>query len=42
MAALMQGKDIKELTYLEQNSKDMLNELQWWASALIVARRSAA
>jgi NAD(P)H-dependent FMN reductase len=33
-----QGKDIKELSYLEQNSKAMLDELQWWASALMVAR----
>jgi NAD(P)H-dependent FMN reductase len=38
MAALMQGKDLKELSYLEQNSKTMLDELQWWASALMVAR----
>jgi hypothetical protein len=42
MAALMQGKDLKELSYLEQNSKTMLDELQWWASALMVARRSTA
>ena len=42
MAALMQGKDIRELTYLEKNSKDMLDELHWWASALMVARKSAA
>ena len=42
MAVWRQGKDIKELTYLEKNSKDMLDELQWWASALMVARRSAA
>jgi len=38
MAAYQQGKDIKELTYLEKNSKDMLDELLWWASALMVAR----
>ena len=38
VAALMQGKDIRELTYLEKNSKDMLDELHWWASALMVAR----
>src|SRR5437867_1259571 len=38
MAALMQGKDLKELSYLEPNSKDMLDELHWWASALMVAR----
>ena len=42
MAALMQGKDLKELTYLEPNSKTMLDELQWWASALMAARKSAA
>jgi NAD(P)H-dependent FMN reductase len=42
MAALMQGKDIRELTYLEKNSKDMLDELHWWASALMVARKSVA
>ncbi len=38
MAVWQQGKDIKELTYLEQNSKTMLDELQWWASALKAAR----
>ena len=27
-----------ELTYLEQNSKTMLDELHWWASALMAAR----
>ena len=41
MAVWQQGKDIKELSYLEQNSKNMLDELHWWASALMVARRSA-
>ena len=38
MAVWRQGKDIKELSYLEPNSKAMLDELQWWASALMVAR----
>ena len=38
MAVLQQGKDIRELSYLEQNSKVMLDELHWWASALMVAR----
>jgi NAD(P)H-dependent FMN reductase len=38
MAVWQQGKDIKELTYLEKNAKGMLDELQWWASALMVAR----
>ena len=38
MAVWQQGKDIKELAYLEQNARTMLDELQWWASALKVAR----
>jgi NAD(P)H-dependent FMN reductase len=38
MAVWQQGKDIKELTYLEQNVKAMLDELHWWAEALMVAR----
>jgi NAD(P)H-dependent FMN reductase len=42
MAALQQGKDLKEFSYLEPNSKTMLDELQWWASALMVARKNAA
>jgi NAD(P)H-dependent FMN reductase len=42
MAALQQGKDLRELSYLEANSKTMLDELHWWASALMVARKNAA
>jgi NAD(P)H-dependent FMN reductase len=38
MAVWQQGKDIKTLSYLEQNSKTMLDELHWWAAALMVAR----
>src|SRR5258706_4745059 len=38
MAAPMQGKDIRELTYLEKKSKDMLDELHWWAGALMISR----
>jgi NAD(P)H-dependent FMN reductase len=38
MAVWQGGKDIKELAYLEKNSKDMLDELHWWASALMAAR----
>jgi NAD(P)H-dependent FMN reductase len=41
MAVWQQGKDIKELKYLEKNSKDMLDELLWWASALKAARSDA-
>ena len=38
MAVWQQGKDISELSYLQPNSKAMLDELHWWASALMVAR----
>ena len=41
MAVWQGGKDIKELAYLEKNSKDMLDELHWWASALMAARSPA-
>jgi NAD(P)H-dependent FMN reductase len=41
MAVWQQGKDIKELSYLEQNAKTMLDELQWWASALMIARAAS-
>jgi NAD(P)H-dependent FMN reductase len=41
MAALQQGKDIKEFSYLEPNSKAMLDELHWWTSVLMAARKSA-
>lgn len=41
MAVLQQGKDIKELSYLEPNSKAMIDELHWWASALMVARAAS-
>jgi NAD(P)H-dependent FMN reductase len=41
MAVWQQGKDISELSYLQPNSKSMLDELQWWASALMVARAGA-
>jgi NAD(P)H-dependent FMN reductase len=38
MAAYQQGKDIKEFAYLEQNAKNMLDELLWWTSATMAAR----
>jgi NAD(P)H-dependent FMN reductase len=38
MAVYQQGKDIKELTYLAPNAKNMLDELYWWTSASMVAR----
>ena len=38
MAVWQQGKEISELAYLQPNSKSMLDELQWWTRALMVAR----
>lgn len=38
MAVWQQGKDIRELTYLEPNITAMLDELVWWSSALKTAR----
>ena len=41
LAAYQHGKDIREFSYLEKNAKDMLDELHWWASALMAARSPA-
>jgi NAD(P)H-dependent FMN reductase len=38
MAVWQQKKEIKELTYLADNAKTMLDDLHWWASALMAAR----
>jgi len=38
MAVWQQGKDITELTYLQANAKDMLDQLVWWTNALKIAR----
>jgi NAD(P)H-dependent FMN reductase len=40
MAAWKQGKDLKELTHLEPNVADMLDQLVWWTKALKAARGS--
>jgi NAD(P)H-dependent FMN reductase len=37
-AVWQQGKPIAELTYLEKNVADMLDQLAWWTSALKTAR----
>jgi NAD(P)H-dependent FMN reductase len=42
MAVWQQGKDIAELTYLQQNAKDMLDQLAWWTKALKTARDADA
>ena len=41
MAVWRQGRDIGELAYLQPNSEAMLDELHWWAHALMVARSDA-
>ena len=38
MAALKEGKDLKEISYLQQGVKDMLDQLVWWTAALKNAR----
>ena len=38
MAVWQQGKDLRELTYLEPNIATMLDELAWWSKALKTAR----
>ena len=36
--ALQNGKDLSTVPYIEQNAVTMLNELHWWATALMNAR----
>jgi NAD(P)H-dependent FMN reductase len=38
MAVWKDGKDLKDIGYLEAGAKDMLGQLAWWASALKIAR----
>jgi len=38
MAALQHGRPLEDLTYLQANAADMLDQLAWWASALKAAR----
>jgi NAD(P)H-dependent FMN reductase len=42
MAVWKGGKGITELTYLQQNATDMLDQLVWWANALKTARERPA
>ena len=42
MAVWKGGKAITELTYLQQNATDMLDQLVWWANALKAARERPA
>ena len=38
MAVWKDGKDLKDITYLQAGVKDMLDQLVWWTKALKVAR----
>lgn len=42
MAALKEGKDLKEIGYLQQGVKDLLDQLAWWTKALKNARQQDA
>jgi hypothetical protein len=42
MAVWKGGKQIAELSYLQQNATDMLDQLVWWADALKAARERPA
>lgn len=42
MAALKDGRDLKEIAYLQQGVRDMLDQLSWWAAALKAARQQDA
>src|SRR6267142_4778865 len=42
MAVWQQKKEIKELTYLADNAKTMLDDLHWWTSALMAGRKMAS
>jgi NAD(P)H-dependent FMN reductase len=38
MAALKEGKNLKDIPHLQQNATDMLDQLVWWTNALRAAR----
>ncbi|HET9687479.1 MAG TPA: FMN reductase, partial [Pseudolabrys sp.] len=38
MAVWKDGKELKDISYLQAGAKDMLDQLAWWTKALKVAR----
>ena len=42
MAVLKEGKELKEIGYLRQGVKDLLDQLAWWTTALKNARQQDA
>jgi NAD(P)H-dependent FMN reductase len=41
LAVVKEGRKLGEFDYLNQNAKDMLHQLLWWANALKSARENA-
>jgi NAD(P)H-dependent FMN reductase len=41
LAVLKEGKKLREFDFLNQNAKDMLDQLAWWTEALKAARERA-
>jgi hypothetical protein len=41
LAVVKEGKKLGDFDYLNQNAKDMLDQLLWWANALKSARENA-
>jgi hypothetical protein len=42
MAVLKEGKELKEIGYLRQGVKDLLDQLAWWTTTLKNARQQDA
>ena len=42
IAALKDGKDLRDIPHLQQNATDMLDQLVWWTNALKAARERPA
>ena len=38
LAVLKEGKKLSDFDFLNQNAKDMLDQLSWWTNALKAAR----
>jgi len=41
MAVVKEGKKLGDFDFLNQNAKDMLDQLSWWTNALKTARDKA-
>ena len=41
LAVVKEGKTLGDFDFLNQNAKDMLDQLAWWTGALKAARETA-